>query len=250
MSASHKRRNLDDDTPRTEESCASALALRLAQHGLIVLGEFAPDAGDGVPALSNGLVPRAVVLVGNAGPAMWRAFQAARREEAHPLDSWTRRTIEPLAAEFGMEAVYPFAGPPFLPFHAWGEKAGAFFPSPMAPAIHPRYGTWFGLRAALLSPKADPALASPAPRATNPCDGCVDRPCLSACQSGAITKDGYDARRCLDYLETLTGHACLMNGCHARHACPVGREYAYGQAQAEFHMRAFVQNFGPLLRDR
>jgi hypothetical protein len=248
VSAARKRRTFDAAEPR-DPACSSVLALRLAEHGLIVLGAFAPGAEDGVPPLSNGLAARTVTLVGNAGPGMWNAFQAARREEPHPLDSWTRRVIEPLAAEFGLEAAYPFSGPPFLPFHAWGLKAGAFFPSPLPTAIHPRYGTWFGLRAALLSPKTDPGLADPAPRPVNPCDGCADRPCLSACQSGAIGKHGYDARRCLDFLETLTGHACLMNGCHARHACPVGRDYAYGQAQAEFHMRAFVRNFGPLIRD-
>ncbi len=249
MPGTRARPILVEDAP-CDDTRATTLASALAERGLIVLGGFAPDVGDGVPLLANGQAARAVLLIGNAGPTMWQVFQAARRDEPHPLDSWTRRTIEPLAADFGMEAAFPFSGPPFLPFQAWGAKAGAFFPSPMTPAIHPRYGTWFGLRAALLSPRPDPALAAPTPTPTSPYDSCGDRPCLAACGCGAISASGYDPRRCLNCLETAAGQHCLMNGCRARLACPVGREYTYGRAQAEFHMRAFVQNFGPLIRDR
>ena len=129
------------DIAATEAVCPSALELQLAEHGLIVLGAFAPTPGDAVPSLSAGLATRSVTLVGNAGSEMWQAFQAKRRDEPHPLDSWTRRVLTPIAKDFGMGAVFPFTGPPFLPFLAWGARAGAFFESPMTPAIHPRYGT-------------------------------------------------------------------------------------------------------------
>ena len=83
--------------------------------------------------------------------------------------------------------------------------------------------------------------------AANPCGACIDRPCVSACICGALTDDGYDAACCIKRLQSTAGITCLKNGCRARHACPVGRDYAYGRAQAEFHMRAFVETFGPLI---
>ncbi|MGE4526790.1 MAG: ferredoxin [Rhodospirillaceae bacterium] len=235
------------ETALREAACSSELALRLSERGLVILGVLAPTAEDGVPPMRDGLAARAVTLVGNAGPGMWRAFQGERRCEPHPLDAWTRRTLDPIATDFGLEAVYPFSGPPYLPFHAWGLRARAFFPTPMTPAIHPRYGTWFGLRGALLSARANPA-AVRVEAAAGPCDNCVGKPCLAACVCGALSPTGYDAACCLDRLESMEGAACLKNGCKARHACPIGQDYAYGQDQAEFHQRAFIQNFGPLIR--
>jgi len=235
------------ETSAQEAACSSGLALHLAEKGLVVLGVLAPKAEDRVPPMRDGLPARAVTLVGNAGPGMWRFFQAERRDEPHPLDAWTRRTLDPLAAAFGMEAVYPFSGPPYLPFHDWGLHARAIFPTPMTPAIHPRYGTWFGLRGALLSARPDP-VAVRVETAASPCDSCTSRPCLAACICGALSEGGYDAACCLARLESMDGVACLKNGCRARHACPIGQDYAYGQDQAEFHQRAFIRNFGPLIR--
>lgn len=46
-----------------------------------------------------------LVLVGNAGPAMWSAFRARVSEEMrgatiHPLDTWVREVIASVAARF------------------------------------------------------------------------------------------------------------------------------------------------------
>ncbi len=220
------------------------LETRLAPHGLIVLGGFAVAADDRAPPLPGGAAPGFCTLIGNAGPEMWAAFSAARREEPHPLNAWNRRVLDPVAEALGALAVYPF-DEPFLPFHLWAGRTGTIFPSPMTPAIHPLYGTWFGLRGALFS--AAP-LCPPAPPAAPPCESCAGKPCLAACPSGAI--QGNDPAACLDWLEARPESDCVAQACRARRACPVGRAFAYAPAQARFHMEAFVRDFGAVLRNR
>lgn len=214
------------------------LESRLAPHGLLVLGGFAVTADDRAPDAAA----RFCALIGNAGPEMWRAFSAARREEPHPLNAWNRRVLNPIAADLGAAAAYPF-DEPFPPFHLWAGRTGTIFASPMTPAIHPVYGTWFGLRGALFSTEP---LCPPAPPAVNPCDACTDKPCLSACPSGAI--QAKDAGLCLDHLERAPESDCIAHACRARRACPVGRGFAYAPAQARFHMEAFVRDFGDVIR--
>jgi len=225
-------------------ACGADLEQALAEYGFRLLGAFIPEEDDGIPALPDGGRTQAVILVGNAGPGMWAAFQRGRRDEKDPLDSWTRRVIEPLAANLGLGVVFPFAGPPWAPFQRWAERCGTMFPSPIGISIHPRYGTWFGMRAALL---ADALPEVPSFAEESPCAACADKPCLAACAIRAANGGEYDAGRCIDRLKTIEGHGCLKNGCQSRHACPVGQDYAYGREQAEFHMRAFVATYGPIV---
>jgi hypothetical protein len=56
----------------------------------------------------------------------------------------------------------------------------------------------------------------------------------------AFQPGGYDVDRCAAHLRTAEGAECRERGCLARRACPVGREHAYGPAQAQFHMTAFL----------
>jgi len=212
-------------------------ALDASLTGMTVLGGFYPDAGDG---------PETIVLVGNAGPAMWAAFDAGREKEADPLDAWTRRVLEPVAASLGAEALFPFTGPPYHPFQAWALKAGGVFPSPIGPLIHPRFGLWHAYRGALAFPER---LEIPATDpGSSPCDGCRDRPCLSACPVDALAETegvfAYDVPACARHLDG-EGADCLDFGCLARRACPVGRDQTYAPDQAHFHMEAFAAKYCP-----
>ncbi len=210
--------------------------------GLALRGAFHPAAGDRVPDLPGGVPARTLVLLGNVGGGLWRAFEAAPEfadGAPHPLNRWSERVIGGLAAEFGAAALYPFGGPPWLPFVAWAKRAEPVAESPLGMLIHPDHGLWHAYRGALAFAEA---LALP-PRDVRPrpCDSCAEKPCLEACPVGAFTPGGYDVAACTAHVEAPAGADCLEQGCRARRACPVGRELHYGSGQARFHMAAFLR---------
>lgn len=214
----------------------STLERKLRDKGLRLRGAFNPEPGDDAP---DGV--QTLLLIGYLGGEMWPAFQRQRKGEPHPLDGWTRCVIDPLAKELGAVALYPFEGPPWLPFQRWAMRAEGLTQSPVGPLLHPEYGLWHGYRAALgLGERI--AVTAPA----NPKDMCADckpRPCLTACPVGVFDTGRYDVPRCLAHLKT-TANTCLDGGCLARRACPVGSRSAYGPEQASFHMQAFLAAFG------
>lgn len=212
-------------------------ALRAA--GLSPRGAFHPAAGDGVPPLAPDTPTRSLVLAGNAGPQMWRAYAAARAGSDMTLDQWSQRVLTGLAARLGARAVFAFERP-YLPFQRWAQRAEPCHPSPLGLLIHPDYGLWHGYRGALLF---SGAIALPPPeRRASPCASCADRPCLRACPADAFTGGAYDVPACVCHLAAAPDAACMQRGCLARHACPVGRDYRYMPAQARFHMQAFLNN--------
>lgn len=224
----------------------SRIKVAAASHGLIVRGGFHPIPEDGVPQLSSGARVQTLVLIGNAGPEMWRNFVLARMIEPEiesarePLDTWNAAALRTLADGFGAEPFSPFVGPPYLPFQRWAQRAESVHPSPIGMLIHPDYGLWHGYRGALAF-GSRLALPMRAARAS-PCESCADKPCLGACPVNAFTAAGFDVDACVGHVKNRQGEKCLRFACQARHACPVGREYTYAPAQAEFHMRGFLDD--------
>ncbi|HEY0328312.1 MAG TPA: ferredoxin [Rhodopseudomonas sp.] len=208
----------------------------LTPLGFCLRGSFTPQPGDAVPALPDGTPAGTVLMIGNAGPAMWQQFCNARRAGRSPLDTWTREALTPIAEEIGAGIVFPFQRP-FLPFQQWATRAEPCHSSPLGILIHPRFGLWHALRGALLL--ADKVGPAGVPRTASPCDGCADKPCLSACPNHAFSTQGYDTDLCLSRLDQAEGIDCIALGCRARRACPIGRSYQYAPAQARFHMDAF-----------
>ena len=225
---------MNEDTHLSEP--LKALAGTLGRHGLILRGGFHPDNSDDAISSSG-----TVLLVGNAGPALWQAFATHGQMELetgdHALDRWTRATIDPIADAFGCRAVYPFEGPPYFPFQAWAMRCDDVHSSPLGILIHRRYGLWHAYRAALLF-EARLGLAAFTP-GDSPCDTCADKPCLSTCPVNAFGPDGYDVAACAAHLRTPEGDDCMARGCRARRACPVGIQFTYSPDQARFHMDAF-----------
>ncbi len=210
---------------------------RLRADGFLVRGGFYPDAAHGAP---DGVAT--ILIIGNAGPDMWRAFSKARRDEPSPLDNWTKRVIDPVAEAFGARAVYPSDGPPFVPFQRWAVATGDVFPSPIKPLIHPEYGLWHAYRGALLFAEKLPLPAVAV--AENPCETCADRPCLTACPVGALAPQETDIPACAAHVRSDAGTDCRTLSCRARRACPVGVEYVYEPDQAAHHMAAFLGSRG------
>lgn len=239
------------DTPSAPHAASNAslvqsMAQALASLGLLLRGGFQPLAADALPLLPQGQAAGTLLMVGNAGPAMWRAFSAspqAHDGQPHPLNRWTRQQVDAIARAAGGVALYPFDATPVWPFQRWAARAEPVFSSPLGLLIHPQYGLWHAYRAAILV-APDLQLPAPAPLPStipSPCASCADQPCLSTCPVSAFGTSGYDVAACASHLALPAGRDCLEGGCLARRACPVGVDYAQAPAQNGFHMLAFFR---------
>ena len=184
--------------------------------GFACRGGFRPNEADAVPPMPGGEPVATLVVVGNAGNAMWSAFRALAHaaRTADPLDYWTRDILAGVAQHVGARALFPFTGPPFHPFQRWALRAEPVWPSPIGPLVHPEYGLWHAYRGALAFVERVSLAAQPP--ASNPCETCVERPCLTTCPVGAFTEGGYDVPACVGHLGDPAGDDCLATGCRAR----------------------------------
>lgn len=177
-----------------------------------------------------------ILLLGPDEPGFWPAFEARPEMtdgQADPLDRWSTRQITALAEEVGAAPLFPFGGPPYLPFISWALDSGRCHTSPVRLLVHDHAGLFVSFRGALAFRER---LALPAP-VEAPCKTCA-QPCRSACPADALTPEGYDTGRCHAYLDTPEGADCMTRGCAVRRACPVGAALRL-PAQSAFHMRAF-----------
>jgi hypothetical protein len=226
----------------------SGLALALEPQGMLIRGGFRLTEADeqglaGFPDLVSASRARTLLLIGNAGPALYHAFFGAGETRGdNPLDDWTRKVLAPIATRFGARAAFPSDGPPWLPFQRWAMRAERLQASPLGVLIHAEFGLWHAYRAALIF---ETALDLPAPPArAHPCDSCADRPCLSTCPVGAVTTAAYLVDNCAPHVAGVDGAACRTLGCLARRACPVGAAYRYPDRAMAFHMDAFLRGRG------
>lgn len=202
---------------------------RIAEHGLSYRGAFHPTAGE------------TLVLVGFVGSENWPTFAASQEAgdgRPDPLDRWSTRVITQVAGLLGATPLFPFGGPPFLPFQRWAQQAEPVHPSPLGILIHPEWGLWHAYRGALAF--AERIDLPPPDRRASPCDSCRDKPCLSTCPVDAFTSRGFNVLACVAHIRTAAGADCVTTGCRARRACPVGVQYRHVPEQAEFHQRAFI----------
>lgn len=199
-----------------------ALASTLAEHALMPLGQA--ETKDGC-----------LVLIGPDEPAFWTHFSSAPEAsdgEADPLDRWSQRVLDAVARDHDAQALYPFGGPPWAPFHTWALATGRFWTSPIGFLVHDTAGLFVSFRGALLFKTQGAGLAG-----SNPCPTCT-APCTTACPVDAFAS-GYDVAACKAHLRTSAGQDCVALGCRARRACPVGQGHRL-PSQAAFHMKAFL----------
>lgn len=194
--------------------------------------EDADHAPDGVKTL---------VMIGNAGPALFDQFPKKYRSQADGLDTWTKEVLTPIADRVGGVIYFPFDGPPYYPFVAWAHRAEPVYQSPIGLTLHPRYGLWHAYRAAIgFTEKLD--IPEREADGTSPCDTCEGKPCLLACPVNALRTDDYNVNACVDHMRSEEGIDCRALGCRSRRACPVGQYYRYTMDQASFHMAAFLRH--------
>lgn len=172
---------------------------------------------------------RQLILIGNAGPTLWRAVQQAGVAAADPIDDFSvdavRRWFAANCGERYHVLIYPAARSVGL--QSLGALAGWHHASPFMVGIMANWGSWFGYRVALL---ADSRLTPTPPlTAPSPCDSCAHRVCVSACPAGAMDGGRFALDTCLAYRRRADSR-CRAR-CIARLACPVGVEHRYDEAQ-------------------
>jgi hypothetical protein len=182
---------------------------------------------------------RTLALISPREPAFWpHVRETAEFQDGlpDPLDRWSRRVIGAVAARFGAVPLFPFSGPPYLPFQAWALRSGRIWCSPTGLLVSHGSGLYVSFRAALALPWA---LTGRSGRAS-PCETCVSRPCLGACPVGALSDAApYDVPACHAHLATPAGGDCLDQGCAVSRACPHSARACRDPGQSAFHMRAF-----------
>jgi methylmalonic aciduria homocystinuria type C protein len=153
---------------------------------------------------------RAGLLIGNTR-ALWPTFVANKPPGPDPLDRYVESVIEPLVPEGG-RALYSHRqyNGAFVSFQALAVAAGLGSLSETNFVIHPVYGPWFALRAAIVVPGEAPVVA----------------PCPPVCRCHAP---------CREALARAVGTTDWQAWLAVRDACPVGREYRYSEDQLAFH---------------
>lgn len=201
---------------------------RLAGIGVGLAGVAALPTGPAAEAVRR-IRPdtRRLVVVGSLGSALWEAAQHHHRSTGHPdpVDDLVRRA---LATPHDADRTWVFADRDearILPLRTLAVAAGLGWSSRLGLVLHPEGGPWLGLRAVALTPH-DLPVTGPRPEPT-PCDGCP-APCAAACPVGALRPD-LQLDRCLPQ------RAACTPGCHARAACPVGRDHAHAADRRRYH---------------
>jgi len=201
-------------------------------HHLDIFGVLRCTQQDGAPDDA-----RVMLLLGPYEPGYWDHVTACAEwqdKQKDPIDRWSQRVITTLALQFDGIALFPFGGPPFQPFIQWALKSGQAWQSPVSLLVHARAGLMVSYRGALALPYE---IDLPEP-SISPCKKC-EKPCLTACPSGALTGSGYDVPACHRYLDTSDGQSNLRHGCGVRRACPVSQSYGRVEAQSAYHMSIF-----------
>lgn len=196
-----------------------------ATHALAIMGGVGEDGGT-------------VILLG-PGAGFWPHFQASPEWQdgaPDPIDRWSSRVITALADTLEAEALFPFGGPPYLPFLRWATDSGRAWQSPAGMLVHDSAGLMVSYRGALRFARP---IALP-PTGASPCISCTAQPCMGACPVDALSAArGYDVAACHAFLDTAAGQDCLQQGCKARRACPVSQRFGRDPAQSALHMRSF-----------
>jgi len=220
-----------------------ALGATLAPRGLNLIGAASVDAYDAAVPPAHALrrlapEARTALVVGNGGGDLWAASRAFRERHAgpDPIDRYTETVVDEAVSQvcgaMRVRVVYPFRFPAEpVSFMRLAACAGLGRPSLVGVLVHPVYGPWIALRAAVLIPVVETA---PRPAdGFDPCPTCTERACVAACPGGAVTAAGWDVPRCA--AERARPDERCAERCHARFDCVVGREHRYPADALAYH---------------
>jgi methylmalonic aciduria homocystinuria type C protein len=196
-----------------------AEACRVGWYNQAVLGELKLD--------DFGSAEHLAIVVGNSR-ALWPPFVSALGEDpsllasAEPLERYTELTIGAAVRELGVRAEVRWAhelGARLVAIQRLAHVAGLAYLSPSHLSVHPIYGPWVALRAAITFELAGPE--RPRPQLAPPCGDCSAACLPSFERARSLTSPNGDG----DWRHWL---AC-------RDACPAGREHRYYASQIVYH---------------
>ena len=211
----------------------AAIAARARPHGLDLVHPFTVAWFNATvePALrlpDCGRSDALGILIGNTR-ALWVPFLAACRADAglrasaDPIERYVETRLTPVVTGLGACSALRWAHdpPPRLAIQRLADATGLAPLSPVGLNVHPVYGPWFALRAAVVLDLAGPAGDPPSPPL--PCPDCVHTcvPLFERARAAQVGQTGIDD----------TWPLWLA----VRDACPVGRTYRYDEAQIRYH---------------
>lgn len=154
--------------------------------------------------------------------AMWPVFMADRPAGPDPVDRWAAQQLDEVTSDLPVRSTVRLAHeepPRRVAMQRLAEVSGLAWQSPAHLSIHPQYGPWIALRAALvfdLDP-GDVVLAEPA---RDPCGRCE-----AAC--GPALAEALRSRGSVA--------SSWQQWVAVRDACPVGARHRYGDQQLRYH---------------
>jgi methylmalonic aciduria homocystinuria type C protein len=217
-------------TARIADGCGAA-GLDLIQPFQVAWYNAAVDPAYRLADLGR---PQALgVLIGNTR-ALWPHFQAALRVDpalcgaADPIESYVSARVlaalRPLVVRW--EVRWAHDPPPRrVAMQRLAHVSGLAYLAPSFLNVHPVYGPWIALRAAVVVDTAGPS--GPPPALASPC-----RECAHAC--GLAFERAIAARRNRDATAAGLGDT-WRRWLAVRDACPIGREHRYSEAQIAYH---------------
>ncbi len=246
--------------PQAVNATLERIRAAAAPHGLNLVAATLVERYDAAIAKelrASELAPGAqsIVIIGNGGGELWAALKRhvmahpGWMNREHPLDDFTRAIVESSIAaplrETGQRCtvVYPFMHDGrTLNFIELAKIAGLAGPSIIGIAVHPEFGPWIALRAALL---VDELIDAPGTAVGfDPCPSCVPRSCVAACPVGAVSvAGGWDIPKCLAHRVEVEPDCAPR--CHARIACVLGPQHTYPDDELAYHQRRALRAMKP-----
>lgn len=172
------------------------------------------------------------LVIGNTR-ALWPRFlEAIRREpelarSEHPLDTYSERCIGRAVSALGLRASLRWShdrGERLVAMQRLAHVSGLAYLSECHLSVHPTYGPWIALRAAVSFAVSGPTSAPP--ELAHPCGDCGVG--CSAAFEHALAAAG----------EPVTAdqmRAGWQSWLACRDACPTGRQHRYAEGQIRYH---------------
>jgi methylmalonic aciduria homocystinuria type C protein len=172
------------------------------------------------------------IIIGNTR-ALWPIWRAALERDpplatsADPLDLYTVRALNDVVAGLGVRVSLRFShegGGRRIAMQRLAHAAGLAYLTETHMSVHPVYGPWIALRAAVSVAMVGPPTRAPV--LPHPCGGCAHA-CFPAFER-AVSTLGVAPNEA-----NMQANWQLWLAC--RDACPVGREHRYSDAQIHYH---------------